>query len=295
MIGCVSKLYDIDSVVIPAELLDMHVDDQKVETGLKQLAMRYSTECPAESVEKGDVVYAAPDADSYADGRVILLFTGVDMPGAEAAAQAVLGAKVGDVVQTQIGEQAVTLTVEKIVRRVPAPIDDDLAARMGVDGVTTVEDCRTYLREKAMEDIHLENSKEIAHIYVDALHKNSEYEYDRAAAEAYIDSVYDEYAAECAAYGYELSEEELRQDILAQKKQEWMIQAFCQAHGLEVDEAEVEAETEQMIEMMSLMGEDVSDRDKYVEMARSGAYANQFFMYIEKLAEEKMGGSHGNS
>lgn len=295
MIGCVSKLYDIDSVVIPAELLDMHVDDQKVEIGLKQLAMRYATECPAESVEKGDVVYAAPDADSYADGRVILLFTGVDMPGAEAAAQAVLGAKVGDVVQTQIGEQAVTLTVQKIVRRVPAPVDDDLAARMGVDGVTTVEGCRTYLREKAMADIRLENSKEIAHIYVDALHKNSEYEYDQAEAEAYIDSVYDECAAEYASYGYELSEEELRQDILAQKKQEWMIQAFCQAHGLEVDEAEVEAETEQMIEMMSLMGEDVLDRDKYVEMARSGAYANQFFMYIEKLAEEKMGGSHGNS
>lgn len=295
MIGCVSKLYDIDSIVIPEELLDIHVDDQKVETGLKQLAMRYATECPAETVEKGDVVYAAADADSYADGRVILLFTGVDMPGAEAASQAVLGAKAGDVVQTQIGEQVVTLTVQKIVRRVPAPIDDDLAARMGVDGVTTVEDCRTYLREKAMADIRLENSKEIAHIYVDALHKNSEYDYDQAAAEAYIDSVYDECAAEYASYGYELSEEELRQDILAQKKQEWMIQAFCQIHGLEVDEAEVEAETEQMIEMMSLMGEDVPDRDKYVEMARSGAYANQFFMYIEKLAEEKMGGSHGNN
>lgn len=294
MMGCVSKLYDIDSVVIPAELLDMHVDEQKVEMGLKQLAMRYATECPAKVVEKGDVVYGQPDAESYADGRKILIFTGVDMPGTEAAAEAVTGAKVGDTVQTEIYEKNVTLTVEKIIRRIPAPIDDALAACMGVEGVTTVEDCRTYLREKAMADIRLENSKEIAHIYVDALHKNSEYEYDQAEVEAYIDSVYDEIAAEYKSYGFEMTEEELRQDILAQKKQEWMIQAFCQERGLEIDQAEVDAEADQMMEMMALMGEDVSDCEKYLEMARSGAYANQFFMYIEKLAEEKMGGSNGN-
>lgn len=294
MRGYVSKLYDIDSVVLPAELLELHVDDQNVEQGLKQLAMRYATECPAEKVEKGDVVYGQSDAESYTDGRKILIFTGVEIPGAEKAVQAVLGTKVGDAVQTEIYEQLITLKVEKIVRRIPAQIDDQLAVRMGVEGVSTVDECRAYLREKALADIRLENSKEIAHIYVDALHRNSLYEYDEAEAKAYVDSVYAEYAAEYASYGMELTEEELRQEILEQKKQEWMIRAFCQEHGLEVDPAEVEAETEQMIEMMSLMGEDVSDREKYQEMALAGAYANQFFMYIEKIAEEKMGGSNGN-
>ena len=295
MIGSVNKLYDIDSVVIPAELLDIHVDEQNVEMGMRQLAMRYATECPAEVIEKGDVVYALPDKESYADGRVILIFTGIDMPGAEIASQDVLGAKVGDAVSTELYAQQVTLVVQKIVRRVPAPIDDQLAIRMGIVGVTTVEECRSYLREKALADIRLENSKEIAHIYVDALHKNSTYEYDEAEAKAYIDSVYDEVAAEYASYGMELSEEQLRQDILEQKKQEWMIRAFCEDHGLEVDTSEVESEAEQMMEMMALMGEDVSDREKYLEMSLSGAYANQFFMYIEKLAEEKMGGSNGNN
>lgn len=295
MIGCVSKLYDIDCVVIPEELLDIHVDDQKVEQGLKQLAMRFAAEQPAETVEKGDVVYGQPDAGSYADGRKILIFTGVEMPGAEKAAQAVLGLRAGDTVQTEIYEKPVTLTVQKIIRRIPAPIDDQLAVRLGAEGVATVEDCRKYLREKAMADIRLENSKEIAHLYVDALHKNSVYEYDEAEAEAYIDSVYDEIAAEYASYGIELTEKELRQEILEQKKQEWMMQAFCQAHGLEVDRAEAEAEAEQMMEMMALMGEDVSDREKYMANALAGAYANQFFMYIETLAEEKMGGCDGNN
>lgn len=295
MMGCVSKLYDIDSVVIPAELLDIHVDDQKVETGLKQLAMRYATECPAENVEKGDVVYAQPDTESYADGRQILLFTGTEIPGAEMAVQAVQGTKVEDVVRTELCGRPATLKIQKIVRRIPAPIDDHLAAQLGVDGVTTVEECRAYLREKALADLRLETSKEIAHIYVDALHKNSVYEYNSAEAEAYIDSVYDEVAAEYAQFEIELTEDELRQEILEQQKQAWMIQAFCQKYHLEVDAAEVEAEADQMIEMMSLMGEDVTDREKYVEMSLNGAYANQFFMYIEKLAEEKMGGSNGNN
>lgn len=289
MIGCVSKLYDIDSIVIPENLLDIHVDDQKVEMGMKQLAMRYATECSAEVVEIGDVVYGQPDVESYADGRVILLFTGIEMPGAEAAKRAALGAKVGDIIQTELYDRPVTLKVQKIIRRIPAPIDDRLVAHMNMEGVRTVEECRTYLRDKALADIRLENSKEIAHIYVEALHKNSVYDYDEAEAEAYIDSVYEEVAAEYASYGMELTEEELRQDILEQKKQEWMIRAFCQAHELEVDRAEVEAEADQMIEMMSLMGEEVSDREQYLEMSLSGAYANQFFMYIEKLAEEKMG------
>lgn len=295
MIGCVSKLYDMDRVEIPAELLDLHVDDQKVELGLKQLAMRYATECPAETVEKGDVVYAKPDGDSYPDERKILIFTGIDMPGAEAAVEAVLGRKKGDVVKTELYDRPVTLTIQNLIRRIPAPIDDSLAVHMGVEGIKTLEDCRSHLREKALSDIRLENSKEIAHIYVDALHKYSVYEYDEAEAEAYIDSVYDEIAAEYAQYGMNPTEEELRKDILEQKKQEWMIQAFCKAYGLEVDPEEAAKEAEQMMEMMALMGEDVSDREKYLEMALSGAYANQFFMYIEKIAEEKMGGSHGNS
>lgn len=44
MNGTVTKLCDIDSIAIPEPMLELHVDEQRVEEELQQLSLRYAKE-----------------------------------------------------------------------------------------------------------------------------------------------------------------------------------------------------------------------------------------------------------
>ena len=57
MNGYVSNLYDIDSIVIPEEMLKTSVDEQRVEKEVQALSVCYVKEEVAEIVSKGDLVY----------------------------------------------------------------------------------------------------------------------------------------------------------------------------------------------------------------------------------------------
>lgn len=56
MKGIVKKLCDIDGIAIPAEMLEVHVDDKQVEQAIERLSLRYAKECPAETAQNGDLV-----------------------------------------------------------------------------------------------------------------------------------------------------------------------------------------------------------------------------------------------
>lgn len=44
MNGSVSRLCDIDSIVIPEDMLDVKVDEARIEEEIKALALRYANE-----------------------------------------------------------------------------------------------------------------------------------------------------------------------------------------------------------------------------------------------------------
>lgn len=71
MKGIVKKLCDIDGIAIPAEMLEIHVDDKQVEQAIERLSLRYAKECPAETAQNGDLVRCHAEAG---DGRPILLY-----------------------------------------------------------------------------------------------------------------------------------------------------------------------------------------------------------------------------
>ena len=73
MKGIVKKLCDIDGIAIPAEMLEVHVDDKQVEQAIERLSLRYAKECPAETAQNGDLVRCHAEAG---DGRPILLYPG---------------------------------------------------------------------------------------------------------------------------------------------------------------------------------------------------------------------------
>lgn len=69
MKGYATKLCDIDSIAIPAELLETHVDGQLIEEEINALALRYAKESAADCAAEGDIVHCKAGADSYPDGR----------------------------------------------------------------------------------------------------------------------------------------------------------------------------------------------------------------------------------
>ena len=49
-----------------------------------------------------------------------------------------------------------------------------------------------------------------------------------------------------------------------------------------------------MAEMMGLMGENAPDRAELIEASRQNALITEFFMEIDKIIDNKLGGANGN-
>ena len=294
MNGIVTRLCDADSIHIPQELLTLHVDPQQVEEALQRLSLRYAAECPADTAESGDIIYCQADHASYPDGRTILIYTGTMLPGAEAAAQALLGHHAGDSVQTQLMDHPTALTIQKILRRTTVNVDDALIARLGLDGVATVDDYRAYLRQKKLEDLQMERHKELTRYLLDQMIAGSSFSYDEAEMDAYMQSALDEMRENCGDEIEDADPEEMRASIAEQVKQGWIATEFGKRQGVEIQMDQVEAETDQMIEMMQLMGEQVPSREEMIQMAIEDQYSNALFAYLDGIIAQKMGGSYGN-
>lgn len=289
MNGYVSKLFDIDSIDIPEEMLEIEVDEQSVEDSLKGLALRYAKESEADSVSKGDIVICRADSDSYPDSRKILLFTGTPIPGADEASAASLGKSIGDSFETVIADKKAILTVEKIIRRTPAEINDELITSIGIDGVDTVNGYRSYLRDKAFATLKTERVKEISGYIFDKLENESTYSYDEAEFEEAIACEAEQYKADCEQFGMEFNPEDARNAAIYRIKQTWIAKALCESKGINIDLSSAEEEADRMIEMMTLMGETVPDREEAVKMAIEDEYIVNMFDILETEILEKMG------
>lgn len=294
MNGQVKDLCEIEQIEVPRELLDVRVDEAGLDAQLNVLSMRYAAESEAETAETGDIVHVKADKKSYPDGRTLLLFTGMNVPGAEAAEQAAIGKKVNETFTTMICGKAVTLTIEKIVHRTPAEVNDALIAKIGMEGVKTVADYRRHLYDKALEDKIMERDKGLIHFYMEQMTAQSTYTYDEAEMNAFAESQIEEAKHQCEEVGAPFEEEAIRESIVMQQKQGWMAEAFCKAHGIEINEDEVTAQADQTAEMMGLMGEPVPSREALLEMARQDIALNGLFGYIGQIITEKTGGANGN-
>lgn len=296
MNGTVTKLCDVDKIAIPEEMLELQVDESGLDVEIQRLSLRCAKEVPAETVELGDVVYCQGDKEAYPDGRTILLYTATALPGAEAAAKAALGKKKGDSFRADLAAKPVSLTVERILRREPVEVNDALVAGLGIDGVKSLAEYREYLRSKALADLKMERDKEIIRYLMDQMEAGSTFAYDEAEMEAYLRSAEQEYAAQDPMEddGPAMDPQELRAAVISQVKQGWMAEAFCRDRGIAIDEAEAQAEADQMAEMSSLMGEPPQDREELLAMARQNQCYTALYEHLDRIVNEKMGGSYGN-
>lgn len=287
MNGAVTKLYDIDSIRIPEELLDLRVDDREIEEKVRMLSVRYAKESEADVAAVGDIVYCKADAGSYPDGRRVILFTGTSIPGAEDASEKAIGKSVNDSFSAMLSEKTVTLTVEKIIRRLPAEVNDALVRSIGLDDVTTLDEYRAYLKEQAIADMRMERHKAIFSYFLGELEKNSEFFYDEKELKEYIQSLIAQYPPDM---GVEMSQEELEKRVFSQVKESWIADEFCKSRHIEIDMKEVEEAADQMLEMQALMGEEAPAREEIIEMYLQNAKFGALYEYVDKIATGKLGG-----
>ncbi len=286
MKGIVEKLCELESIEIPEDMLKVTIDEHCTDKGVEQLAIRYADESYVNTVEKGDLAYCTADKESRSDERKILVYTGVILPGAEKAAEDVIGKSIGDEVKTVICEKEVTLTIEKILRRIPVEVDDSIVKKENIEGVNTVEEYKKYLYDKTLADTRLEKSKVINYFIIKMMERESTFVYDQEELDKTIGKYLEEYKA------YEEFKNEDPKDVYeltaSQIKQGWVVRAFCESRGLNVDVKEAEEEADRMIEMLTLMGEEVPSREELIEDSLMNEYYGKFFAYLEDYVTKKM-------
>ena len=107
MKGYVTRLCDIDSIGIPDEMLEVHIDKERIEKQIAALSLRYANEISSIICARGDIVRCKADEASYPDKRTIILFTGASLPAAEEAANAAIGKKLGESFKTELAGKSV--------------------------------------------------------------------------------------------------------------------------------------------------------------------------------------------
>lgn len=294
MNATVCKLMDIDSIEIPEQMLKISIDEKDLDSAVGRLSVRYANESLVETAKKGDIVFCRADSESYPDGRTIILFTGALLPESEKAAADALGKKVSESFETTLAGKSVTLTVEKIIRKTPREVNDDLIASIGIEEVKTVADYRNYIKQKMLDDIESQREKEISMFIMDEFINGSEFSFDEAQMDEYVKKSMEEYAEYAQEDEEPMSEEEFRKAVVFQQKQFWAAEEFCRSRAIKIDMSLVEEEVGQMIEMSQLMGEDVPDREQLLEETIQNEQINELFVYIDQIIKKKVGSHNGN-
>lgn len=282
----VKQLYDISKIVVPQEMTKWKVTDDQIEEQLKTIAKLSAVETDGDVAAVDDCVVLSCEEGALA-GRTVLLYPGLNLPGAEAAEQAVLGLSIGSELTVELNGE-VKLKVEKILRRVPVAIDDELIKAQAIEGIATVDAYREWYRKKAGMENREQALKMIKSYYLDCLAEKSEFDYDHAELDAWVDEGIQQqimYMAEVTGQPAEISEEEI-----AEMKRKGRLmplravveQEICQSQGFTFTQDMFEDEIKAMADEMPGMEDMLDDyRDMYV----SNAYMDKASELLDECAQ----------
>lgn len=276
----VKKLYDVSKIVVPDEMKEWKTTDSQIQEQLEVLSRLSAKEENVSLVEKGDCVVLSCTEGALKD-RTVLLYPGLNLPGAEKAEEAVIGLAAGSELVTEL-HGAVKLKIEKIVRRVPTAIDDALVQMQNIEGVTTVDAYRAWYKETTDEANKERVLKGINAYYIDMLAEQSEFEYDQTEIEQWIE----EQIQMQKACGEEIPEEMfemMRAEGPRPLFREAVAKAICEAEGFtftpDMFEDELKMLVEQMPEMEAML-------DEYKEMYVQGAYMDKAMELLSEPAKK---------
>ena len=151
MNSSVLRCCDYISLPIPEESTKWRIPDSEILRELEALAGDHAVERRMDRpVQDGDCVRCVCRAasDEAWAGRVILLYPGRELPGAERAEKVVLKHSAGEMFEADVGGRKVTLEVTDVLCRQQLPLGDALVRALELPGVETVEDYMRWYRSQ---------------------------------------------------------------------------------------------------------------------------------------------------
>ena len=151
MNSSVLQCCDYISLPIPVESTRWKISDEEILQELQALSADHAVERQVtRPVQTGDCVRCVcrDAADDAWKGRVVLLYPGRAMPGAEQAEQAVLGHSAGEVFASEISGTTMQLEITDVICHQSLPLGDELVQTLALPGVETVEDYKGWYRQQ---------------------------------------------------------------------------------------------------------------------------------------------------
>lgn len=286
----VIKLYDASHVVPPAELTRWKVEDGQIDARLELLSHLCAGETEVDVAAKGDCVICTARSGAP-DDRKILLYPGHSLPGAAQAERACVGLKAGALFSSGINGVEMELTVDRILRRIPAAIDDALVREQGIEGVSTVEEYRLWFSKTAGEKNRERALKQVKNFLLDTIAANSVFELDEEEFEREAERQAEEaYARQSAVAGSDLGDREsylrsVKEACILGAKRSLAEQALCEAHGFTYKPEMFMDELKAMAQSMPDMEPMLAD---YADMYTRNAYADKAQELLDEQAQTCM-------
>ncbi len=297
MIEC----YDYRELDVPRELGRWHIPDSEIEEELKALAKDYSK---AEEVEgvigDGDCVrcICVKASKENWEGRGVLLYPGRRLPGAEEAEETVSGKRAGEEFECRIKEVQLTLKVDKVVRIHVMTVCDELAGKLGIAGVGTVEDYYAWYHDEHDKERKEKACMAIARYWLEEMMEHSEFDIDKEEKKKWCNDrarlIYDA----MLAAGYDLrktqegetitEEEALEREAKAQERYFVPYVMYCyfsEKDGFVLTKEDFEAKVRKMAKERGEKAEDLMKQTD-ISMFRERMYQERTYHLLMADAEK---------
>ena len=286
----VTALYDIDKIAVPAELCVWRVDEAETDARVSALAMEYAAETAVETAAEGDRVICRGAENSPLADRTVLIFPGRAISGAEEAERAVVGKKVGEQAAMTLAGAETVLTIEEILRRQPAAVDDELIQKQEIDGVTTVAGYRAYFRNQREQSNRDMAVRQISSHLFQELAERSDFDIDRGEMDAWTGkraALMFRYMLEegedprLPEEGFEILTDEqaiakIAESLESQFKETLVCRALCRQNGICFTAEDIQSELEQI---RAAEGTEAVDEEQLLE--------NKYFFELWTILENR--------
>lgn len=187
----VTKLFDMKQVAVPAEMRKWRVSIEELDAQLARLAAAHPVETHPEMVENGDsVLCRTQSSDPKWNREAVPFYPGRGMLSAQE------DALIGMSLQETKTVDGIEITVLEITRRRPAVLTDELICTEGIEYVETVNQYRTWWREKTEQERKNDAIHRLAYFLHDEIVSYSEYDCDdKELDEMALDIARKQYAA----------------------------------------------------------------------------------------------------
>ena len=214
----VTKLFDYTRAEVPEKLRRWRVTDQAMEGHLAVLGRSHALERDVDEVRAGDSVVCRGESAVSRWNKPVLLF----YPGSglceKVIENALVGMKPGESKTIAASEGDVKLTVTRIVRREPHPVNNELVKLEGVEGVETLDAYRRWYRETTEKADRDRNAHYLGRHLLQEIEKHSEYDIDEAEETAWAEAKGAEWRKAEEAQGIDPSVPEEGTDFLTEEQ-----------------------------------------------------------------------------